>query len=71
MSKEIEQAHQEVATRNAQAAVTLANSTKAALEMRLDHLEHLVTNLYQTVTTLEQKYNLLLTSRFNGGSTAE
>ncbi len=63
-------AHQEVATRNAQVAVKQANDTRTELLTRLNNLEALVTNQQSEIFQLNQKYNLLLTNRFNGGSTA-
>ncbi len=67
----IARAHQEVATRNAQVAVKQANDTRTELLARLNNLEALVTNQQGEIHQLQQKYNLLLTQRFNGGSTSE
>ncbi len=66
----IAKAHQEVATRNAQVAVKQANDTRTEMFKRMLHLEAIVTNQQSEIQQLQQKYNLLLTQRFNGGSTA-
>lgn len=68
---DLSKAFGEVATRNAQAALEVANNTKSELTMRVNALENLVTSLNGQIAQLQQKYNLLLSSRFNGGSTSE
>lgn len=65
------QAHQELATRNSQAAVKTANATRNELLDRISRLEGVVAVLGQRLGDLEQKYNLLLTKNFNGGSTSD
>jgi len=70
MNDEIARTHQEIATRNARAAVQAAETTKAEMTVRLNHLEHLVAGQQVKLGELEQKYNLLLTKRFDGRATA-
>lgn len=67
---EVAKAHQEIATRNAQNAVNSVEELRANYDKRILHLEQLIATLYNKHTLLEQKYHLLLTQRFNGGSTA-
>ena len=62
-------AHEKVATNNARAAITIATEVKDMTEERIKRLEGLVSNLEFQITHLHQKYNLLLTKQFNGGST--
>lgn len=77
MSKDAEQdryvakAHEEVATRNARTAVTMATELKVTIEDRMHTLEALVGTLQFEITHLHQKYNLMLTKNFNGGSTVD
>ena len=67
--KEVIQANQELATRNSQAAVKTANQTRDELSAKILLLEKTVAQLVQQVSQLNQKYNLLLSNRFNKGST--
>jgi len=71
MSKEIAEMHEKIATRNAQSAV---NST-AALREEFEEFRKAMTGIINDqqfrIADLTQKYNLLLTQRFNGGSTEE
>ncbi len=69
--KEVVQANQELATRNSRAAVETANKTKEELSAKVQVLEKTVAQLVFQVATLNQKYNLLLSNRFNKGSTTE
>ncbi len=69
--KEVVQANQELATRNSQAAVKTANETREQLMTKVQTLERTVSLLVTQVSQLNQKYNLLLSSRFNKGSTSE
>ena len=71
MSQETEtmKVHQELATRNAKMAVEKVEKTRDELLDRLNKLERLVANQQQQITQIEQKYNLLLTARFDGRST--
>jgi hypothetical protein len=66
----IAKVHQETATRNAQVAVKQSNDTREELLNRMIHLEALVTTQQSEIQQLHQKYNLLLTKQFNGGSTS-
>jgi hypothetical protein len=70
MSDEVARAHQEVATRNSREAIRKADATRNELLGRITHLEALVANLTASVAQLEQKYNLLLTARFDGRATS-
>lgn len=69
--KEVVQANQELATRNSQAAVDTANKTREEMMAKIVTLERTVAQLVSQVAHLQQKYNLLLSNRFNRGSTAE
>lgn len=71
MSDEYARAFSDTATKNSQAAVNTANDTNNRLTARIDALERLVIALQAEVAQMQGKYNLLLTARFNGGSTAE
>lgn len=70
MNDETVKAHSELATRNSREAVRKAEATDAALTTRMAHLEAVVSQLAGTVGGLEQKYNLLLSKRFNGKGTS-
>jgi cell division protein FtsB len=61
----------ELATRNSRTAVDLANKTREELTTKLLTLEKTVAQLVNQVSNLQQKYNLLLSNRFNKGSTTE
>ena len=65
------QAEAEVATRNASAAVITAEKTRNELLPRIEHLERLVGTQAGHLSILEQKYNILLGSRFDGKSTSQ
>jgi len=69
MNDEIARAHQEIATRNSRAAIDKAESTHDELLARIVHLDQMVAQMTVTVSQLEQKYNLLLTARFDGRAT--
>lgn len=62
--------HQEIATRNSREAINKAERTHSELLARITHLESLVSSQGQTLVQLQQKYNLLLTKNFGGGSTS-
>ncbi len=68
--RHIAKAHEEVATRNAQVAVKRVGEVEITLTERLQHLENIVANMHGEIQQLQQKYNLLLTKSFNGGSTS-
>ena len=70
MNEETVKAHQEIATRNSRTAINKAESTYNELLKRIIHLEGLVASQGQTITQLQQKYNLLLTKNFNGKGTS-
>jgi ABC-type Zn uptake system ZnuABC Zn-binding protein ZnuA len=67
---ELAKAHQEAATKNAREAIRKADATHAEMSARMTHLDHLVAQLSATVGELQQKYNLLLTARFDGKATS-
>ena len=71
MSSESEtiKAHQEIATRNAREAIRKSDATRDEVLARVNHLDALVANLTFEVAQLQQKYNLLLTARFDGKGT--
>lgn len=69
--KEVIQANQELATRNSKAAVEIASKTRNELTDKIVVLEKTVAQLVFQVSQLNQKYNLLLSNRFNNGSTSE
>ncbi len=64
-------AHQEIATRNAREAIRKAESTRDELLTRIIHIEATVASLGTSIVKLEQKYNIMLTARFDGKGTAE
>jgi len=70
MSKEIEKMHQEIATRNSINAVKKANEVEKLLLEEIGTLRTLVIQHHEQLAQLQQKYNLLLTKNFTGGSTA-
>lgn len=61
--------HQEIATHNSKVAVKFSEDTREQLLLRVDALDRAVHALTFAVQHLEQKYNLLLSERFNTGST--
>lgn len=63
--------HQELATENAQKAVATATKTKLDTQAEIDKLKGMVHTLSQNLQRLEQKYNLLLSERFNTGPTVK
>ena len=64
-------AHQEIATRNSRTAINKAEQTHSELLARIVHIESLVASQGQALVKLQQKYNVLLTKNFNGGSTSD
>jgi hypothetical protein len=71
MSEEhIAKAHQEIATRNSMSAVKAAQDSEKRLNDRIDFLENLVRTQHEQIAQLQNKYNLLLSSRFSSGSTS-
>jgi uncharacterized protein Yka (UPF0111/DUF47 family) len=62
--------HGELAARNSKEAVRSSNATRTELLARMSHFAHLLSNQQQKIDELERKYNLLITSRFNGGPTS-
>jgi hypothetical protein len=69
MSNEETKLHQEIATRNSREAIRKSDATRDELLVRISHLEQIVSGLSFSVQHLEQKYNLLLSARFDGKST--
>jgi len=70
MNDEEIRAHQEIASRNAQAAIKLSEDTKTDLTDKVSHLGHIIADQEHRIAALEQKYVLLLTARFDGKSTS-
>ena len=62
--------HQELATKNAVAAVKMAEHTRNELLERVNHLDKVVLDLTNRVIELDRKHALLLTERFDGKGTA-
>ncbi len=60
----------EVAARNSRVAVERVQATRDELLLRLVHLETVVNSQSVQIAHLQQKYNLLISKNFNGGSTA-
>jgi len=73
MSSENEalKAYSETATRNSREAIRKSDATRDELITRMTHLEGLVANLTSEVQHLHQKYNIMMSIRFDGKSTAE
>lgn len=69
IDREMAKVHQEIATHNAKTAVKVSGETRTELLDRVDILDKAVHALTFKVQHLEQKYNLLLSERFNTGST--
>lgn len=63
--------HQQLATDNSKKAVDVAVRTKLDVNARVDTLERAVNKLIQDMQHLQQKYNLLLTERFDTGPTVK
>jgi hypothetical protein len=66
----IAKAHEKIATRNSQIAVKRVSELESTLHERLMALETRVANQDFEISHLHDKYNLLLTKNFNGGSTS-
>ncbi len=71
MSEQREQAYSEIANRNSLATAQKLSEVEFELKDRIIHLENLVGTLSNKLNTLDYKYNLMLSEKFNGGSTAE
>lgn len=69
--KEVNEAYAKVMERNANAAISHSKQTKDELIEKMKFLEGLVVAHHGQIAQLQEKYNLLLTNRFSGGSTAE
>lgn len=61
--------HQEVATHNSKLAVKFSEKTQKDTHAECERLTAAVNTLSQKVLELDRKYNLLLSERFNTGST--
>jgi len=70
MSDETAKAYSEIATRNSREAIRKSDATRDELLTRLIHLEGLVANLTSEIQHLHQKYNIMLSARFDGKGTA-
>jgi len=62
--------HQEIATKNSNTAMKVADDTRNELLKRMAHLEMVVATHEQQIVNLQQKYNIMLTARFDGKSTS-
>lgn len=56
--------------RNLQAVLARVNSMEKDQSVRLAAMENALNTMAHQLAHLQEKYNLLLTERFNGGSTA-
>jgi uncharacterized membrane-anchored protein YhcB (DUF1043 family) len=70
MSDEVAKAHQEVATRNARAAVDDVARLRTEMVDHFNAQSKVLQAMHAQVQDLAQKYNLLLTQSFHGGSTS-
>ncbi len=68
--RHIAKAHEEVATKNAQVAVKRVSEVEATLTERIVYLENVAASMQGELKQLQNKYNLLLTKNFDGGSTS-
>ena len=57
------------ATTNAKTALEVAEKTRTVLMERMDRLDRAVNSLSQDVQQLTQKYHILMSKSFHGGST--
>lgn len=60
---------EQLATRNAKIAVTVATMTKEEMERRVRGMEVLLAHMSNEIAQLTHKYNLLLSKNFSGGPT--
>lgn len=67
----IVEAHQKVETMNAKAALRHSEETRKVLTERINQLEMFLRTQNNVISQLQNKYNLLLTERFTGGSTSK
>lgn len=65
----VAEAHNHSATTNAITAIEVAEKTKTVLTERMNNLERAVTSLTQELQQLTQKYHILMSKAFHGGST--
>jgi len=75
MSEETEnryvaEAHQELATRNSQVAVLVANEAKNDMAKQISQLRDMMITQQREIELLNEKYNILITKNFSGGSTS-
>lgn len=70
MSSELSKIHERTATRNAQAAVARVAVVESELKGKIVALEAKIASQSMQIDLLNERYILLLTNRFNGGSTA-
>ena len=70
IDREMAKVHQEIATHNSKVAVKVSGETRAELLDRVNTMDNAIHDLTNKVQHLEQKYNLLLSERFNTGPTA-
>ena len=70
IDRQMAKMHQEIATHNSKTAVKAVQKNRAESDRRLDILDRAIHDLTFKVQHLEQKYNLLLSERFNTGPTS-
>jgi len=66
---EMAKVHQEIATHNSELALKKSEKTQVELTRVIDEMNNKIHALTFQVQHLEQKYNLLLTERFDGRAT--
>ena len=69
IDRQMSKMHQEIATHNSKVAVKVSGETRTELLDRVDKMAMAIHDLTFKVQHLEQKYNLLLSERFNTGPT--
>jgi porphobilinogen deaminase len=70
LDRDMAKMHQEIATHNSELALSNSEKTRNELLNRMAKIEMQVAMNTQALDQLFNKYNLLLTARFDGRSTA-
>lgn len=71
MDESIAKAHQEIATRNSQNAVKAVEQLRTEMVDAYNAQSRQMQMMAAQLTDLQQKYNILLSKSFHGGSTTE